>query len=112
MTYDGECFRTAASPGLPNAYAEFFANAPPEYGPGTGPYQLLQGDRPVQVAALAAEDAYLAGEPNRRALADLGGARTTSVVPLRKDNDFLGVGTSSFAMASEPGFEIGSAHTQ
>jgi hypothetical protein len=56
--------------------------------PGTAP-TLLQGDRLVHVTDLSAEEAYLAGELNRRALVDFGGCRASLVVPLRKDNNFL-----------------------
>jgi two-component system NtrC family sensor kinase len=44
----------------------------------------------VHVSDLTAEDAYRAGEANRRALVDLGGARTSLVVPLRKHDAVLG----------------------
>jgi GAF domain-containing protein len=90
LTYDGERFHAAAAHGLPKPYAEFFSDRPLEYGPGTGPHRLLQGEPLVHVTDLAAEKAYLAGEQNRRALVDLGGARTSLVVPLRKDDTFLG----------------------
>src|SRR5437660_5428394 len=38
-----------------------------------------------------AEELYRSGDPNRRALVDLGGARTSLVVPLLKNEDVLGV---------------------
>jgi GAF domain len=41
--------------------------------------------------ALASEEAYRAGDPQRRALVDLGGARTAVQVPLCKDESVLGV---------------------
>ena len=34
--------------------------------------------------------AFLAGEPNRRALVDLGGARTSLLLPLLKEDTVLG----------------------
>src|SRR5262249_36589555 len=63
-------------------------------GPGTPPYRFLQGERSViQNIDLAAEEAYLAGDPVRRALVDLGGARSALQVPLCKDDSLIGVVT-------------------
>jgi GAF domain len=70
--YDGERFHSVAARGVPNPYAEFLAGSSGLYGPGTGPFRILQGERLVHVPDLAAEEAYRAGEPNRRALVDLG----------------------------------------
>ena len=89
-THDGERFHTAATRGVPTAFAEFRSQNPPIYGPGTAPARLLEGERVVHIADLTEEDAYRAGEPNRRALADLGGARTSLNVPLLKDEAVLG----------------------
>ncbi len=52
--------------------------------------RILGGERVVHVLDLMEEDAYRNGEPNRRALVDLGGARTSLVVPLLKDQILLG----------------------
>ena len=89
-TFDGERFHTAATLGVPAAFAEYRRHNPPDYGPGTAPPRILAGERLVHVADLMVEDAYRDGEPNRRAIVDLGGARTSLVVPLRKDDVVLG----------------------
>src|SRR5204863_169340 len=46
--------------------------------------------RPVHVLDLMAEEDYQAGDASRRALVDLGGARTGLAVPLLKDEAVFG----------------------
>jgi GAF domain-containing protein/anti-sigma regulatory factor (Ser/Thr protein kinase) len=89
-TYDGDRFRSVAQHGVPAAYAEFLAHNAPAAGPGTGRARILQGERFVHVADLAGEEPYRAGDPHRRALVDLGGARTGLIMPLRKDEAVIG----------------------
>jgi class 3 adenylate cyclase len=89
-TYDGERFRTAAVHGVPELFAEFRKHNPPSPGRGTMQARLLGGERLVHVIDLRAEDAYRDGEPNRRALVELGGARTAVLVPLLKEQAMLG----------------------
>src|SRR5262249_7444111 len=89
-TYDGERFYTTAQRGVPAAYIEFRARNQGTYGPGTVPVRILAGERVIHVLDLMEEEAYQAGEPNRRALVDLGGARTCLVVTLQKDDAILG----------------------
>src|SRR5262249_39048755 len=62
----------------------------PVYGPGTGPARLLEGEHVVHVLDLADSDEYRSGEPNRRAIVDLGGARTLINVALRQDDILVG----------------------
>jgi adenylate cyclase len=88
--YDGERFRTAATRGIPAGYAEYRRNNPPGYGPGTAPARVLAGERIVAIDDLKAELAYTAGEPNRRAFVDLGGARSDLLVALTKEDTVLG----------------------
>jgi GAF domain-containing protein/two-component sensor histidine kinase len=90
QTYDGERFTEAAMRGLPARYAEFRTSKTHVYGAGTVPARLLAGERPVHVLDITLEDAYRDREPNRLALADLGGARTVLAVPLLKDDAVLG----------------------
>ena len=89
-TYDGKRTKTAASRGVPAAFVEFRRNNPPEYGPGTAHVRLLAGEPFVHEADVAESQGYRSGEPNRRALVDLGGARTGLWVALRKEGKVLG----------------------
>jgi two-component system NtrC family sensor kinase len=89
-TFDGERFHTAATRGLPPAYDEYRRSRALDYGPGTAPVRLLQGEPFVELVDLLESDAYRTGEPNRRALVDLGGARSLLAVPLVKDDRVIG----------------------
>jgi signal transduction histidine kinase len=89
-TFDGSSFHTAATRGLPRAYQEYRGKHPLQYGVGTAPARLLEGDEFVEITDLLESSAYRAGEPNRRALVDLAGARCLLAVPLRKDDRVVG----------------------
>jgi len=90
-TYDGRGFPTAALRGLPAPYAEYQANNPPTYGPGTAPWRILQGEHVVHIVDLANSEAYRAGDPARRATVDLGGCHTLLTVALRREDALLGI---------------------
>jgi GAF domain-containing protein len=77
--------------GIPTPYAAFLSEETPIPGPGTAPYRFLRGERLVHNLDLAAEEAYRTGDPQRRALVDLGGARSALQVPLSKKDTILGV---------------------
>jgi hypothetical protein len=52
-------------------------------GEGSAPDRFRRGERSViQNIDLKAEELYQVGDPQRRALVDLGGARTAMQVPL------------------------------
>ena len=77
---------------MPAAYAEFFRTTDtPVDSSTTPPARIIAGERVVQIADLAAEEAYRAGEPNWRALVDLAGARSIVTVPLLKDEGVRGM---------------------
>src|SRR5947209_15808150 len=93
--YDGEKFQIAADRNLPAAFAgrtrRYRERGDRQYGPGTAPYRFLHGERQaIDAADLMAEAPYRAGDPARRALVDLGGARSALSVPLFKGNTLLG----------------------
>jgi len=90
-TYDGERFHLVATQGVPTAYVEHYARADSGiYGPGTGPAQILAGERVVHIPDLIATEPYQRGDPDRHALVDLGGARAYVLVPLLKETAVLG----------------------
>jgi PAS domain S-box-containing protein len=93
-TFDEDRYVAHALRGVPAAYAEFLAETTLIPGPGTAPHRYLRGERSViQNIDLANEEPYRAGDPQRRALVELGGARTALQVPLFKDDSVLGVMT-------------------
>ena len=77
--------------GVPQVYAAFIAETTVIPGPGTAPYRLRHGERLVHNIDLASEEPYWAGDPQRCALVDIGGARTALQVALRKEDAVLGV---------------------
>ena len=89
-TYDGDRFRSVAQRGVPGPYADYLAHNAPPASAGTGRARLLRGEPFVHVADLKDEEPYRSGDPHRRAMVDLGGARTGLIVPLRKDDGVTG----------------------
>jgi two-component system, NtrC family, sensor kinase len=90
-TQDGERFDLAALRKVPPALAEYLEHDPPTIGSGRGPARILEGEQVVHVLDAADEETYRSGSPGRRALVDLGGARTILSVGMRKDEAVLGV---------------------
>src|SRR6516165_9665948 len=85
---DGELQRAIAHRSLSPALAEYLDR--PVHG-GVGLVGRLQaGEAAVQIADAADDEIYRAGAPSRRAIVDLGGARTAMAVALRKDGTYLG----------------------
>jgi class 3 adenylate cyclase len=85
---NGKLQRAIAHCALPTALAEYFNRPVPG---GVGLVGRLQaGEAAVQVADVTEDEIYRVGSPSRRALVDLGGARTAIAVALRKDGAYLG----------------------
>jgi GAF domain-containing protein len=89
-TYDGDRFRSVAQRGVPGPYADYLAHNTPPASAGTGRARVLRGEPFVHIADLKNEEPYRAGDSHRRAMVDLGGARTGLTVPLRKDDAVIG----------------------
>ncbi len=90
-TFDGDSFLPAALLGIPAAFAEFRLHTPPIYQAGTLAWRIREGAEVLHIADLMDEDAYRNGDPQRRAMVDLGGARSAISVALRKDDTLLGM---------------------
>ena len=88
-SYDGECFHAVATQGVGHGLAEYL-RAPIRSGPGLALHRIAQGENVVHIADITDDDAYRSGDPGRRAVADLGGARSQLMVALRKDGNLLG----------------------
>jgi signal transduction histidine kinase len=88
-TYDGVRFEHAAHRGVPDALAAYFQTGMDQPRPGDAHWRLVAGEELIHSDQMD-EDAYRLGNPLRRAVVDLGGARTALVVALRKDKVLLG----------------------
>jgi GAF domain-containing protein len=86
----GGVLRAVAIRGVPTPFSEFYRHNAPEFGPGTGPAAILVDEGFAHIIDMADTEAYRAGDPNRRAIVDLGGARTALIVMLHKDKAPLG----------------------
>jgi class 3 adenylate cyclase len=89
-TYDGERFERAAQRGVPDALAAYFNAGMDQPRPGDAHWRLLAGEELIHNLDQMDEEAYRQGNPLRRAIVDLGGARSALVIALRKDGVLLG----------------------
>src|ERR1051325_535670 len=86
---DDGLLRPVAARGVPAAFEEFRRHNPP---PATSPIgsRVLKGEPFIHTVDLKAESSYERGDPQRRALVDLGDARTSLVVTLKGARAVLG----------------------
>ena len=89
-TFDGERFLPVCWRGLPTTLSKYFAEGGGPSGSSGMHAQLLGGAPLAYVADMKDEEAYRSGYPARRALVDLGGARTGLAIALRKEGVLLG----------------------
>jgi GAF domain-containing protein len=89
-TYDGERFERGVQRGVPDALAAYFSTGMDQPRPGDAHWRLLASEELIHNLDQKDEEAYRLGNPLRRAVVDLGGARSALVVALRKDNALLG----------------------
>src|SRR6516162_7537053 len=87
---EGEQLRAVAVRGVPAAFAEFRHRNPAPPIPGSITARILTGEPVIHVVDVKDDDLYRRGDLHRRALVDLGGARTFLSVSLIKDRAVLG----------------------
>jgi GAF domain-containing protein len=90
-TFDGDRMTIVALRGIPEAYSDHVMRNPIPDASGTIPGRIMRGESIVHIHDLMAEANYRNGHPDRRALVELGGARTSLSVALRKDDTLLGM---------------------
>jgi signal transduction histidine kinase/putative methionine-R-sulfoxide reductase with GAF domain len=88
MNYDGAAFNLAAALNVSAEHAQQVVRVPVR--PGGSYSRLVGGERLVHIPDVTDTDFYRSGAASRRALADLGGARTALWLALHKDDALLG----------------------
>jgi len=90
--YENELFRIGAIHNPPPALAQAIANREPliRFGPLTGVGRAVATKQLVHIADYAEEEAYKQRELVAVNLVELAGARTLIVVPMLKDEEFVG----------------------
>jgi signal transduction histidine kinase len=90
MLADDAYARTVAGRGMPAGLAEFRRDNPIPRQTGLAVGRVLAGEPFAHTLDLKADEGYRAGNPLLRAMVDMGGARTSLIVALRRDRDVLG----------------------
>ncbi len=90
-TFDGNRVKPIVFRGVPAAYVDYAMRNPLSDAPETIVGRILRGESIIHIQDLMVTAAYRDGHPDRRALVDLGGARTCLSVALRKEGTLLGM---------------------
>jgi signal transduction histidine kinase len=88
--YEDGGFRTVALYNAPKAYADTQLYNVIRPHPEGGLSAVEKTHEAVQIDDLRTQPPYIEGNPNVRALADLGGARTLVIVPMLKEDELIG----------------------
>jgi adenylate cyclase len=88
--FDGEAYCADAMLGVPDALAAELQRGPMRPTADSGVGHLTRTKQTVHIVDVRTEQAYAAGDPIRRATADLGGVRTFLAVPMLEEGKLLG----------------------
>ena len=89
--YDGDVFRNVALHNVPDEYARIRLGEVFRPHPQSGLAAVIRTKQPKQIEDIRRSPGYLAGNPTITAIADIGKARTIMLVPMLKDDQFIGV---------------------
>ncbi len=89
-TYDGDWFEMVAWQGMSPEFVEFLSGRH-QPGPGTLHGRLLAGEDVLHLVDMMDDELYRAGHSYRKKTVELGGARSSLSVALRKDKKLLGI---------------------
>ena len=88
--WDGEALHLIATQGMPDAYIALRKRTPHRPRQVSASARMLASKAPVHIDDLAADRAYLEGNPPTVAAVELAGVRTTLAVPMLKDDALIG----------------------
>ena len=88
--WDGESFKSPAAYNVPLALAALRMNVPVRPHPLSGLHVVMQTRHLVHRPDVRETPAYRAGVPHVVEIAEIGGARTLVIVPMLKEDQFLG----------------------
>src|SRR5580698_2044867 len=88
--WDGEALHLIATQGMPEAYIALRKRMPHRPRQLSASGRMLASKAPVHIDDLAADRAYLEGNPPTVAAVELAGVRTTLAVPMLKEHELIG----------------------
>src|SRR5277367_1900143 len=88
--YDGSTFSTVATHNAPAAYVRLRERGPIHPGRGTALDRVVRSKRPVHIADITKEKAYLRGDPTFTTAVKLGGYRSLLSVPMLLNGKLIG----------------------
>ena len=88
--YEGNEFRAVGTWNLPTAWAEYLARNPVRADPMIPLSRAVTTMKPIHIADVRADQAYIQGHPGMVGVAELGGARTLLQVPMLKEGKAVG----------------------
>src|SRR5262245_10870620 len=88
--YDGAAYRIVAYHDVPPAFAEAQGRDLIRPHPKSGLAEVARSKQVVHIDDLRAQPPYLEGDLSVRTISDLGGARTIVLVPMLKEDEFIG----------------------
>ena len=88
--WDGDALHLIATHELPAVYVELRKQTPHRPHQHSASGRMLASKSPVHIVDLAADRAYLEGNPPTVAAVELAGVRTTLAVPMAKEKELIG----------------------